>query len=131
MNPEIKKKFLDGLRSGEFTQCQNRLVRHNIGSKTAYCILGVLGALYNKEHEKEPINLDKLSHLPKKVAIWAGLNEAKVILKCRTNKEISPFVEEVDVFIDSPNNCDKKTLAELNDAGWSFEDLANIIEEEL
>lgn len=87
MNPEVKKKWLKALRSGEYKQTVG--VLHKKGG--GFCCLGVLTDLYLKEKGIEDgwvgedrgdecqVKLTKSGEhdfenlLPSKVASWAGL----------------------------------------------------------
>lgn len=129
MNKEIKEKWITALRSGEYKQARNFL-KQNVVSvdditltpKLAHCCLGVLCELYIKEENnpvigwKQEQNLFyftpsnspilEAKELPLEVCIWAGLEEN------------NPTV---------PNS--PLSLAELNDEGKTFEEIATIIEE--
>ena len=112
MNPQIKQKWVDALRSGEYQQTQNYLRKED-----GFCCLGVLCDLYGKENNVE-WNLasdghnykfqDKESHLPSSVIEWAGVDDD------------NPYVDGEII-----------TLAGLNDTGCTFEEIANLIEEQL
>lgn len=120
MNQEIKKLWIDGLRSGKYKQGKNRLNQDN-----KFCCLGVLCDIYAKEKnipwtKKYPeerylgiyINgLYDAEILPVPVQEWAGLNDG------------NPPVE----YCGDPN-----TLASLNDTDrLTFLEIADIIEEQL
>lgn len=114
MNSQIKQKWLDALRSGEYSQTRCYL-RDNDG----FCCLGVLCDLYVKEHtdvnwvcqDDEYQLLTNKSTLPLRVRVWAGLNES------------NPLVKSGDGFT---------SLAELNDVGGKiFNEIAQVIEEQL
>ena len=105
MNPQIKQKWVDALRSGEYQQTQRYLHK-----KDGFCCLGVLCDLYGKENNVEwtPSGFnnayafqDKESHPPSSVMEWAGVGD-----------EIG-------------------TLGELNDKGSTFNEIADLIEEHL
>ena len=112
MNPQIKQKWVDALRSGDYKQGQNYLRTDN-----GFCCLGVLCDLYGKENNVE-WNLvnngqnyefeEFESYLPPFVVEWAGVEEDAP----RINGEIG-------------------TLSELNDTGSTFEQIADLIEEHL
>lgn len=119
MNQAIKKQWVNALRSGQYTQASGNL-RSNLG----HCCLGVLCDLYAKEMGKEwecHQTADKnsfphysfqneTSFLPVSVIEWAGLSRPSPTVK------ISEAWEE---------------LAYLNDQPVSFEEIANLIEEQL
>jgi hypothetical protein len=111
MNPQIKQKWVDALRSGDYQQGQCGL-RTNSG----FCCLGVLCDLYGKENNVEwkPSRYynnvymfqDSPTCLPLSVVEWAGVEN------------------------DNPEICET-SLAELNDAGTTFNEIADLIEEHL
>ena len=124
MNSQIKQKWVDALRSGKYTQAQSKLY-----SGDGFCCLGVLCDIYAKEVgdiawvKKDPsktwIDVDKWDYwyfddqsevLPDCVCKWAELDE-----------------NDPDVY----KNCVLTTLASLNDKGVTFEDLSEVIEEQL
>ena len=133
MKPEIKKLWIDALRSGEYKQGRHSLIKYDMNTipneETApdstpneeqlkaakYCCLGVLCDVYRKELGK---NLwyrfrfnDGFGVLPKCVIEWAELE-----------------IENPHVKI----NDKIRTLAELNDRlKLNFEEIADVIEKQL
>jgi len=113
MNPQIKQKWVDALRSGDYQQTKGRL--HN---EYGFCCLGVLCDLYGKENnvEWEPSThyknaymfQDTVAVLPLSVMEWVGVGEDN-----------------------PPVNGGPFTLAELNDRGFTFNEIADLIEEHL
>jgi hypothetical protein len=112
MNPQIKQKWVDALRSGDYQQTQ-RYLRTNSG----FCCLGVLCDLYGKEnnvewnlanngHNYEFQNME--SYLPSSMRKWADLE-----------------------YCDPPVNDEESTLVRLNDSGSTFEQIADVIEHQL
>lgn len=77
MNPQIKQKWIDALRSGEYVQGYGQLRSED----NKFCCLGVLGDIYSKEKrvewEKNYSGLHTIEGqsavLNKKVIEWAGL----------------------------------------------------------
>ena len=77
MKPEIKRKWLKALRSGEYKQARNKL-NNGIGM----CCLGVLCDLHAKETRGEWVRdgrrlysyLGNQDELPSQVMDWAGLS---------------------------------------------------------
>jgi hypothetical protein len=112
MNPQIKQKWVSALRSGEYQQTQRYLRTDN-----GFCCLGVLCDLYGKENNVE-WNLANNGHnyefqefesyLPSSVVEWSGI------------EEVNPLV-----------NDEESTLANLNDSGSTFEQIADVIEHQL
>ncbi len=122
MNSQIKQQWITALRSGEYTQG-----RWNLQSMEGFCCLGVLCDVYAKETNTEwkvkTADVDKTftyyyfddqsTHLPESVVKWAGLDHASPIIK----------------FANANGNI--KPLAVLNDEGSTFEEIAQLIEEQL
>ena len=122
MRDDIKRRWVDALRSGEYAQGQERLRVND-----EFCCLGVLCDLAAKDGvvrvEDEIVDGEErriyyygdgkelLSDLflPASVRIWAGLDD------------------------DNPRvlSDDASSLASLNDSGYSFLDIAEIIQEQL
>jgi hypothetical protein len=120
MNPTVKSKWLEALRSGEYSQ-----TKHVLKDDDGFCCLGVLCEVYDKEHgqnnwiAEERVDAPRYKHLdgsyallPDVVMQWADLNS------------ISPKVSFDTLYNDT-------ALANLNDRGYKFEQIADIIEEKL
>jgi hypothetical protein len=126
MNPEIKALWIEALRSGEYQQGKDQLK----SAEGKYCCLGVLCDLARKEGlgEWRPnsdgfgaptggnefvASRDELdarwSSLPTAVADWAGTSHDPVVF----------------------GGLSTSSLANLNDTGMSFEDIADVIESEM
>jgi len=112
MNQDIKDKWINALRSGEYKQGTGTLKNSN----DAFCCLGVLCDLHAKETDTRwvdaedgwPANyLGNDGSLPYKVIEWAGLEVQDPVI--------------CDHFISTYN--DKK--------GYSFDQLADLIERHL
>jgi hypothetical protein len=119
MNPEVKKAFVEALRSGEYSQTQSylHLTKDHADTPSGYCCLGVLSELAEREGvvtsttntngivEFRGKNRDFSSaFLIETVADWAGW--------------------EFESGIDS-------ALMGINDNGGSFEMIADLVEEHL
>jgi hypothetical protein len=134
MNNDIKQKWISALRSGKYKQTKKVL---NDG--TGMCCLGVLCDLYIQEggdlkwEFKKPTqalygpipsgceNME-VGHieggymiLPKPVEIWAELG---------TRNPIPAF----EVVVSAGNSAGKRSLAEFNDSGLTFPQIADVIE---
>lgn len=121
MKPEIKQKWIDALRSGEYSQTSQSLK-----DSQGFCCLGVLCDLYLNE-EPNPNGFWKddafyydnsygdvwsEEYLPEPVMDWAGLNDD------------NPRVWS--------NGVDKSIcISDLNDMGTSFSQIADVIEKQL
>jgi hypothetical protein len=116
MKPEIKQLWMAALRSGKYEQGQHAL-RNSSGG---YCCLGVLCNLFHEvtgegrwDDNTFVIDEDDMNDQvpPNAVVAWAELSEA------------NPTI--------SSDEDDQDSLAHVNDQGASFDDIANIIEEQL
>lgn len=120
MNQDVKEKWLKVLRSGEYEQGRGQLRSDN-----KFCCLGVLCEIYRQETGKgrwvvygqftDENGNSSFSALPKKVVEWAELPGE------------NPDVRKPAIYRSSGGYC----LAQQNDAGATFEQIAQIIEAEL
>ena len=121
MNPQVKEKWVNALRSGNYKQTTGNLYESEVG----YCCLGVLTDLYLKEKGLEwdtnagmsGTNMSgwmcfdsEYEFLPESVRDWAGLED-----NCGTYE---------DDVIEGGFIC----LSGINDNGASFIELADVIE---
>ena|SRR5690606_8879849 len=119
MNKEIKQKWVTALRSGEYEQCEGSLWDMESG----FCCLGVLSDIRRKELKKgREVFFESIYKLTNGVALlsipiatWADF----------PNKNLSREDNSVDVRIGN------KKLSVLNDDGMNFNQIADIIEENL
>lgn len=130
MNPEVKQKWIDALRSGNYEQGSEKL-----RTVTGYCCLGVLCDLYSKEQgaEWEFRGLDENTHqttdywyfedqsefLPESVKEWAGLP----VVNPSVRVDVTDNDDEDDWFYNDE-------IANLNDSGYTFNELSNVIEQQ-
>jgi hypothetical protein len=139
MNPEIKERWVAALRSGAYAQGVGRLKgpAGTGGGKASYCCLGVLCELAVKDGVIEPprprggkfgsrrdwiyqgegILDESWSVLPITVAKWAD-----------TPLPVTPSPYGCDVFVGVETGDEPIPLSGMNDAGASFEEIADIIE---
>lgn len=116
MNPIVKQKWVDALRSGVYKQGLKRLRDGSVngGHEPYYCCLGVLVDLYCKEHATTFGRVCEYGRevLPLAVQQWAGLSEND---------------------IDAPNPLvEDRALAEWNDVQRAdFNKIADLIERNL
>ncbi len=121
MNPNIKTRWVERLRSGEYKQGQGYL---HVGDK--FCCLGVLcdmaveeGIVTQGASASEKTfsygRHGEVATLPLEVTEWASL-------------AVNPIIPEID-FKDGEEKV--YTLAAANDKGMSFNDIADLIEEHL
>lgn len=116
---ENAKKWVAALRSGDYKQ--GKFVLHN-ETEDKFCCLGVACEIYLKEGNRleifrmqapggiiATVYQDKLGELPSKVRKWLGLNTS-------------------DGLYEQANRA--KQLTVRNDGGYTFEQIADIIESE-
>ena len=122
MNPRIKQRWLEALRSGEYKQTTENLQDNN-----GFCCLGVLCDLHAKERGMDWVRLNdnyelygEAQTLPLSVQEWAGLDNDVV--------GMVDFEYERDgvMYVTS------ESLPELNDT-WdkNFNEIADLIETQL
>lgn len=118
MKREVMEKWVHALRHGNYGQTYGTLREEFEPGQHAYCVLGVLCDLYDKEqHPQESWTeggkryLQAIGCLPNAVRKWAELESSDPELYCK----------------DSGGH---EYISELNDSGWSFGTLADAIEGE-
>jgi len=130
MNTEVKQKWIDALRSGKYDQGSEKL-----RSVQGYCCLGVLCDLYSQEQDAEwefrgitETNLqpqdywyfeDQSEFLPDSVKEWAGLPVGNPAVRV----DVTEADDENDWFYTDE-------IANLNDSGYTFNELSNLIEQQ-
>ena len=123
MNKEIKERWVAKLRSGDCLQGKDDL-KYDYNGETLYCCLGVLTELYAQEHgikftgDEDELKYGNGELLCEAVQIWAGLESH----------------DPVVIFIPlrgsiSTNNV--RELSIINDDGYSFAEIADMIEASL
>lgn len=109
MNEKIKKKWLKALRSGDYKQCRNKLT----SNLKSFCCLGVLcDVVYPKGWQKLP---KKILNGTNSWVTYEHLGDTDVLsdkLLKKTGVDASTAAE----------------LAEMNDEGATFKEIANAIE---
>lgn len=131
MNPTVKAKWLNALRSGEYAQGTERLCHEEY-----FCCLGVLTDLYLKEHEQEwesrpdeeygvvrGVN-GQFLNLPEEVAEWAGIE---------TDGWLPEPVATSNKCVACPEGHTSwaRNLIALNDnANYTFPEIADVIEKQ-
>ena len=121
MNPKIKKRWVEALRSGNYKQIRGNLMRR----QHEYDVLGVLMSLYLDDHlitDKEVLKTFWTTIgclLPSKVVKWAGLNAGNPVV----------------IYTDAGGIRHNRRLSELNDGicegELNFGELADLIEAQL
>jgi len=134
MNPQVKEKWIDALRSGKYEQGSEKL-----RGADGYCCLGVLCDLYSQEknqewdfrgysensEEESPDRMDywyfdeESEFLPDSVREWAGMTFK--------NPQVRVDVTEDE---NEDNWFYHSEIANLNDSGYSFVELSKLIEQQ-
>jgi hypothetical protein len=111
MNPEVKAKWVAALRSGRYQQGRQALRRgHTFCCLGVLCDISGLGEWSDNWYCPAGDSHGSLYHLPNPVIEWAGVESD------------SPIVDLAD---------SAEYLTELNDAGKTFEEIADLIEKHL
>ena len=129
MNSKVKEAWVNALRSGKYEQGSERL-----RGVDGFCCLGVLCDIYAQEHNTEwefrgnkETNLQPMDYwyyegesefLPESVMDWAELKTDNPQLR-------------VDVEDGEDNWNYKEGVSNLNDSGYTFTTIANLIEAQL
>lgn len=123
-NSELIRKWVDALRSGKYAQGTEhlRIESEYPEMQDAYCCLGVACDLSGLGHFDGESYMGEYGVLPVAVQYFLGLNER--------NPEIPYFVANkyAPEIMATRLSYDNITLAELNDKGATFEQIADIIE---
>lgn len=122
MRERVKKLWLDALRSGEYKQTTEALHK-----PTGFCCLGVLCDVYQKEMTKQ-----------KKKKLETKVNQSYGYTSYGGNDQVPPFrvmywagLNSQNPEINDPELGQFNTLAQINDNGKSFEEIADLIEKYL
>ena len=129
MNPEIKTRWLEALLSGKYQQGAGYLRSQDALTETAdsYCCLGVLCELAVEDGIIESGRDGGHS------AFWYGDKPSEFPGGGTWSKHYLPDAVSEWADIDGLGNLAKpgKSLADLNDTGSTFEEIAAVIEAEL
>ena len=128
MSPEVKAEWLTALRSGEFEQGTGQLC----SAEGKYCCLGVLSELAARRGVTEAyVNLtaDRKEYgstldwllTPPEAMVWAGLDDANPCMPGHALSEEQ--LARIGFLAD-----EDYSVAELNDAGLTFAEIADLIE---
>ena len=111
MNEQVKEKWLNALRSGDYQQ-----TKFNLRRKDRFCCLGVLCDLYGKEHNLE----------------WELVDVGVYRFQNRDLYLSSSVIEWSGLVSENPIVCNGETsLGYLNDNGSTFNEIADLIQEHL
>jgi len=129
---KVLQKLVLALRSGDYKQNCGGLRKDSVPLGPSFCVTGVLCDLYQKEHPKECYWRDTgfrmktssayqfeysfFGYMPTEVAEWAGLISKQGLLKAPIRR--SEYLSDI------------RTLVDLNDSQYTFDQIAKLIEED-
>lgn len=104
MNPEIKKEWLQALRSGKYVQGHWALHLKTLAGESRFCCLGVLADLYAQatqtpweRRDPECLILGATTALPPPVVLWAGLSPKDPTVEIRHASRLTTLAKLNDV----------------------------------
>jgi hypothetical protein len=132
MNPDVKKRWVAALRSGEYVQGVRALKRRTESGGLEYCCLGVLcdlaarDGVCTEQIKGAAVLYDTCrTFMPDSVVEWAGLSGCDPGILAVPN---AVFAESKLMPFDKPISL---PLSYLNDKDVPFERIATFIEEQL
>lgn len=128
MDQDVKAKWVKALRSGEYKQARGMMrVDGDTEGEYGYCCLGVLCDLYanqfNDDFDYVVGGNFETDTLPAEVAEWAGFNEGNEY------DYLAVFNDGVDKSTHVATKILNRPI-ELNVFPWTFEGIADFIEEQ-
>ena len=132
MNPEVKTKWLEALRSGEYLQGKEFLLRRTADGEERFCCLGVLCNLYAQEHPGTGFNLmteETFAYVSQWMSAVTRRKKGESLFEF--DRHVVNLPKEVREWAGVPAHWVQGTLAEMNDNGKSFKQIASWIEEHL
>jgi len=139
MNPEVKKLWVDALRSGEYKQGYKDLFKIDSNGNKSYCCLGVLTELYNKQFPGK-LKFEKVSEIVIHKTNQNAMIISDVFDKSNGHKStdylILPVMQWAELDACDPIVYNAKVsgsykLSTLNDDLCTFEQIAGYIENSL
>lgn len=144
LKPEVKKKWLAALRSGDYQQVKHKLRVETEDGKPSFCCLGVLCDIYEKEgyteaqwHFRGERTDDgnrsmqiagEQTYVPQLIQGWAFEGYHDADLRMYDNKDF--LFDNSDKFVKKVEGYKDLTLWKLNDEfNMTFEEIADVIEE--
>ena len=141
-NEELIENWLEALRSGKFKQVQNKL-RKDV-DKQEFCCLGVLCEISGMGHWEERLNADENAtmmwyvpsedtagaardYLPTEVMAAVGLQDTEGKVST-DNPKVAALLAKIREEDEDHTYVRVTSLAQLNDKGATFEEIADIIE---
>ena len=128
MDKKIKRRWLRALRSGKYTQCKGSLHIKDDG----FCCLGVLCDILRKDFDNVKWRDSGYHPNGDDDDEECEIFQRTAVLPIEIMKYAKLCDRESYVEIVSPkDNESKVSLAELNDEGWTFEEIADVIAKQL
>lgn len=121
MNPEVKKAWIQALRSGNYEQGELYIRYREDDDRLTYCCLGVLCDLGERKNERWTKQNDGGAFS------YRGLHGRAT----RNGYEACGFPPDDVLEAAGLDDSNAKYLAKMNDGGFSFETIAAYIEEKL
>ena len=132
MNQEILKQWLEALRSGEYKQTKGALMKSTAyppsfekEPERCYCCLGVLTELYRKEKTDFDWELESCSKEKSGKVRGTFIGEKDFL-----HEDIMNWcgLEEADPGVNFDADDGPDSVADLNDSGRTFADIADMLE---
>ena len=132
MNQEIKKLWLEALRSGEYKQVKGTLRRME-NDEPSHCCLGVLceivvknnTAYYIQRAAEQALKCEIV--LPNTISDYCGLNESNPSIKYVHRHTEDDRLKQLDV-VEGEHIMRIESLGALNDNNFTFDQIADLIE---
>jgi hypothetical protein len=130
MKKNITKIWTKALKSKKYKQGTGCLCKIKEDGQTEFCCLGVLTDLY-QQHQKK--NKKKMLRVSIKNS-YVYVQECKIVQFANSSGLLPKAVQEwAGIKYSNGSHLEKNTndnydLAEMNDNGWSFKDIADYIE---
>ena len=123
MDKYWKKKWVEALRSGEYKQGKGHLRNEVMDAEDTFCCLGVLCDIIP---EVQWVRVEEDSnHIQYHIARHEDLEDGTVL-----PRSVASLVGFPDGNPDIMYSFNRTTLAEENDKGMTFEEIADLIEEQ-
>ena len=134
MNEEIKRRWVEALRSGEYQQTTETL--HDVHG---YCCLGVLCDLVDPSQwitstvPDEYIYNGESAELPSSVSDQVGLDnrDPELTVRCRYCDGTGTVEYQIPCINCAGDGIRSLTLSSINDDGYTFQQIADAIEAQL
>lgn len=124
MNNEVIRDWVEALRSGRYVQGRERLVSLDYEGNEEFCCLGVLCQMAIEA------NVDDLEYDGDSTEGYGTFNGEEAFLPGAVMRWVGFDTASPEVTVELDEEGSRQELVELNDQGWTFEQLAELIERE-